>query len=120
MDEENNMLLPQAEKLDGSSGTTVFLTRVTAAVLCVLSIGVLISSAGRDISELTKNSNSELDYVAKPNVIFVMVDDAGWGDFGYHSTNLQKRLQILIGCLVRVRLENYYTDSVCTPSRASF
>ena len=121
MDEENNMLLPQAEKLDGSSGTTVFLTRVTAAVLCVLSIGVLISSAGRDISELTKNSNSELASVAKPNVIFVMVDDAGWGDFGYHSTDFTKATPNIDRLSSEgVRLENYYTDSVCTPSRASF
>ena len=104
VDEENSNLLPltsETAKEEVKNRGVVWSTRVTAAVLCVLSIGVLISSAGRDISELTKNSNSELASVAKPNVIFVMVDDAGWGTLGTIAQILQKRLQILIDCLVR-------------------
>ncbi|CAM9401472.1 unnamed protein product [Ascophyllum nodosum] len=56
----------------------------------------------------------------KPNVFFIMVDDMGWNDIGYQSTdmaNITPNLDRLAAG--GVKLKNYYTMSICTPARAS-
>lgn len=58
----------------------------------------------------------------KPHIIIVVADDLGYNDVGYHTPGT--------GCVARtpnidnlafggVRLENYYVQSICTPTRAS-
>ena len=54
----------------------------------------------------------------KPNVIFILADDLGWKDVGYHSSdiktpNLDKLAQ------TGARLEQFYSQQICTPSRAA-
>ena len=122
VDEESHELLEKSTERESPTRPSgvAWSTRVVVAVLCLLSIGVLISSAGRDMSELSKKSELATASVAKPNVIFVMVDDAGWADFGYHSTDLKYATPNIDRLSAGgVRIENYYTDTVCTPSRAS-
>ncbi|XP_078667488.1 arylsulfatase B-like isoform X1 [Branchiostoma floridae x Branchiostoma belcheri] len=53
----------------------------------------------------------------KPNIIFILADDYGWNDIGYHSSlirtpNLDRLAQD------GVKLENYYIQPICSPSRA--
>ncbi|CAM9530978.1 unnamed protein product, partial [Choristocarpus tenellus] len=56
----------------------------------------------------------------KPNVIFILVDDMGWNDMGYQSTDLAKLTPNLDAMAARgVKLGNYYSNNLCTPSRAS-
>lgn len=55
----------------------------------------------------------------KPHIIFIMADDLGFADIGYHSE------QVFTPVLDHladngVKLEQYYARSVCTPSRAQF
>ena len=55
---------------------------------------------------------------SKPNIIFIMADDLGNADLGYrggqiHSPNIDKLAQ------EGVRLESFYGQQVCTPSRAA-
>ena len=56
---------------------------------------------------------------SKPHVIFILSDDLGWNDVGYHNSEIKTPT---IDRLAKegVRLENYYVQSKCTPSRASF
>ena len=60
---------------------------------------------------------------ASPNIIFVLVDDVGWADFGY-NTNKPSATAIPTPNLDRlagqgVKLKSHYVHSSCTPSRAS-
>ncbi len=57
---------------------------------------------------------------ARPNVLVLLADDAGWGDYG-HSGNSQARTPN-IDSLARqgVSLDRFYVCPVCSPTRAEF
>ena len=55
---------------------------------------------------------------AKPNVIFIMADDLGNADIGYHGSDI-KTPNIDKLANEGVRLENFHGMPVCTPSRAA-
>lgn len=57
---------------------------------------------------------------AKPNVVVILADDAGWGDLGVHgNTNL--RTPNLDGLATAGALfQNFYVQPVCAPTRAEF
>ncbi|CAN9504353.1 unnamed protein product [Ophioblennius macclurei] len=51
-----------------------------------------------------------------PNVVFILADDFGWNDVGYHSSEIKTpNLDKLSAG--GVRLENYYVQPICSPSR---
>lgn len=52
----------------------------------------------------------------QPNIVFIVADDFGWHDVGYHGSEIKTpNLDKLSGS--GVRLENYYVQPICTPSR---
>lgn len=54
----------------------------------------------------------------QPNVIFVLSDDLGWGDVGYHGSQI--KTPTLDRLAKRgVELNRYYTYAVCSPTRAA-
>ena len=55
----------------------------------------------------------------KPNIVFILVDDMGYNDIGYHNPNI---ISPNIDHLARsgIRLEQNYVQPQCTPSRAAF
>lgn len=55
----------------------------------------------------------------KPNVITILLDDAGWGDIGYHGGDIATP-QIDKLANEAVRLKEFYAFAVCTPSRTAF
>jgi len=61
---------------------------------------------------------SSLAAKSKPNIIHVLVDDLGFTDLGYKNNVYQTPY---IDSLAKggVRLNNYYTFTVCAPTRAS-
>lgn len=55
--------------------------------------------------------------IDKPNIVFIVADDYGWNDIGYHGSEIQTpTLDRLAG--EGVKLENYYVQPICTPSRS--
>lgn len=52
-----------------------------------------------------------------PNIVFVLADDLGYNDVSYHGSEIQTpNLDKL--ALGGVRLENYYVQQVCSPTRS--
>ena len=53
-----------------------------------------------------------------PNVLFVLADDFGWYDVGYHNPKIQTPN---IDKLAKdgVILDSYYVQPVCTPTRGA-
>ena len=55
----------------------------------------------------------------KPNVLFIVVDDLGWDDVGFRSGDINTPTIDALAAKGRV-LDQYYVQSVCSPSRATF
>ena len=53
-----------------------------------------------------------------PNIIYIMSDDQGWKDVGYHGSDI-KTPNIDHLAAGGARLEQYYSQQICTPSRAA-
>ncbi|CAH1277493.1 ARSJ [Branchiostoma lanceolatum] len=52
----------------------------------------------------------------KPNIVFILADDFGWNDIGYHGSFIKTpNLDRLAS--EGVKLENYYVQPICSPSR---
>src|SRR5262245_57577656 len=55
----------------------------------------------------------------KPNVVFILADDLGWGDVGYHGSEIRTpNLDKLAAA--GAKLEQFYVQPVCSPTRAAF
>ena len=54
----------------------------------------------------------------KPNIIFIFADDLGWKDVGFHGSDIKTPV---LDRLAQdgVRLEQFYTQHICTPTRAA-
>ena len=64
-------------------------------------------------SELPKSNNEKRK---RPNIIFIIADDMGWADVGYHGSEIQTpNLDRL--AKEGVRFEQHYVMPTCTPTR---
>ena len=54
----------------------------------------------------------------KPHIIFMLADDLGWGDVGYHGSKIATPN---IDALAKrgVKLEQFYAQPVCSPTRGA-
>ncbi|CAM9165888.1 unnamed protein product, partial [Ectocarpus sp. 8 AP-2014] len=72
------------------------------------------------LSEQQQKQQEQISSHRQPNVIFFLVDDVGTNDIGRQSTDLSELTPFLDSLSSRgVVLGNYYTNQICTPSRAS-
>jgi len=55
----------------------------------------------------------------RPNVLFILADDLGWGDVGFHGSEI-KTPHIDRLAAAGTRLEQFYVQPVCSPTRAAF
>lgn len=58
-----------------------------------------------------------ISHSKKPHIVFILADDLGFNDIGYHNSKIKTQA---LDDLARtgVRLENYYVQPICTPTRA--
>ena len=54
----------------------------------------------------------------KPNILYIVSDDLGWKDVGYHGSDI-KTPHIDQLAATGARLEQFYAQPLCTPSRAA-
>ena len=55
---------------------------------------------------------------SRPNIVYILADDQGWKDMGFHGSDIKTPT---IDALAQggVRLEQFYSQPFCTPSRAA-
>ena len=55
-----------------------------------------------------------------PNIVFLLIDDMGFNDMGYQSTDMEPFTPTMNNLAAEgIKLSNYYSQSACTPSRAA-
>jgi arylsulfatase A-like enzyme len=54
----------------------------------------------------------------RPNIVYIVSDDQGWKDVGYHGSDIQTPN---IDALAKggARIEQFYVQPMCTPTRAA-
>ncbi|CAN0381301.1 unnamed protein product [Pylaiella littoralis] len=71
--------------------------------------------------ELASSDTSGSVSTTKPNVFFFLIDDMGYGDIGYQSTDLSDITPNMDALAAGgIKLSNYYSQPICTPARGSF
>jgi len=53
-----------------------------------------------------------------PNIVFVLADDYGFRDVGFHGSTAIRTPTLNRLAKQGVRLENYYVQPICTPTRS--
>ena len=53
----------------------------------------------------------------KPNVLLILADDYGFHDIGYHDSEIKTPVLDELAAQ-GVKLENYYVQPMCTPTRS--
>lgn len=72
------------------------------------------------MGEAQKDATLGSDNVRRPrppHLIFIMVDDQGYGDIGYHGSDIHTPVLDQLAA-EGVKLENYYVQPICSPSRS--
>lgn len=80
----------------------------TCVILALLFVGATINKLYAQKSKLPAK---------KPNIIIILADDLGWGDLGYHGSDI-KTPNIDQLSKEGIILNRYYTAPICSPTRA--
>ena len=54
-----------------------------------------------------------------PNILVIIADDAGWGDFGFHNSRIKTPVLDALANKA-MQLDRFYVNPTCSPTRASF
>ncbi|CAM9644646.1 unnamed protein product [Scytosiphon promiscuus] len=67
-----------------------------------------------------KSKHEKRQVEPKPNVFFILIDDMGWNDIGYQSSDMQAVTPNLNRMANSgIKLPQYYSQALCTPARGA-
>ncbi|KAL3871103.1 hypothetical protein ACJMK2_039122 [Sinanodonta woodiana] len=69
------------------------------------------------VTVIAQNVQTSATRASRPHILFVLADDFGYHDIGYHGSEIQTPVLDRLA-LSGIRLENYYVQPICTPSRS--
>jgi arylsulfatase A-like enzyme len=85
-----------------------------AAVALAICMGAALTLIGSSTTKAFANAGLR----ERPNIVFVLVDDLGWGDVAYHNSEIATpNIDALAS--QGVRLERAYAFPICSPTRAA-
>ncbi|XP_054890469.1 arylsulfatase I [Poeciliopsis prolifica] len=90
------------------------------SVMSLLSLGYLswdLMSPNQVENEPDQTFNDRTPVQQPPHIIFIMTDDQGFNDIGYHGSDIRTPVLDKLAA-DGVKLENYYVQPICTPSRS--
>lgn len=98
-------------KMTASAGGRSRISRrqLLAGTAIALAAGNLVGPAG------TRAASAQ---DAPPNIVYIVADDMGWGDAGFHGSDIATPN---LDALAKdgARLEQFYVQPMCTPTRAA-
>ncbi|XP_072038383.1 arylsulfatase B-like [Amphiura filiformis] len=74
-----------------------------------------------NVLEELGNSGRQNNTIQRPHIVFVLADDLGYNDIGYHAVHGMSAVKTPhLDTLASegVKLENYYVQPICSPSRS--
>ena len=78
------------------------------------------SSSSSSSSSETASSGKSKSKNAQPHIVLFTVDDMGWNDVGFHSSDIPEATLYMNELVTKsIYLSQYYTQPSCTPSRAT-
>lgn len=99
--------------MHGRPGRTAFLL-----TLLTTFSGFVNSTYGTWKSSFQSNRVNNVEKPSsQPHIIFIMVDDQGFRDVGYHGSEIKTPTLDRLAA-AGVKLENYYVQPLCSPSRS--
>jgi len=93
-------------------------THVVSALLTLISLAfaTLTKTDGAE-NQATENVSVK---GKRPNIVFVLADDMGWNQPGFNGGKGELTPNLNRLALEGMRLDEFYTHSVCAPTRAAF
>ncbi|MHB9028307.1 MAG: sulfatase-like hydrolase/transferase [Candidatus Latescibacterota bacterium] len=77
-----------------------------------------VAKPDESAAQSARNPNRANKPGERPNILVFLADDAGWGDFGFHGSQI--RTPVLDGLARKgVELTQFYACAVCSPTRAA-
>lgn len=93
--------------------------RICSVFILVIGVTLLfgLGCLGKHKSKDDGVHADEVERPRQPHLIFIMVDDQGFGDIGYHGSDIHTPVLDQLAA-EGVKLENYYVQPICSPSRS--
>ncbi len=86
----------------------------------IIALWMAIAIAAPGLNVAGANQSAELpggQFSRRPNIVYILADDLGWGDVGFHGSEI-KTPNIDRLATAGARLEQFYVQPVCSPTRA--
>jgi arylsulfatase A-like enzyme len=81
-------------------------------------MAALVTAAPAFVASAQQDANGQTGKTQPPNIVYIISDDQGWKDVGYHGSDI-KTPNIDALAAGGARLEQFYAQPMCTPTRAA-